>query len=145
MDDSVDYRQEGTVTHADGFDLITTYVHLDDSGTATPVAVDESFWKALMEGRDGGLNAGRLVMNFEFSDDWDTWEMHPAGDEVVCLLHGSIDLVLEGVDGETTIELRKGRPCCIVPRGVWHTAKVHEPSAVLHITEGAGTQHRPLR
>ena len=127
------------------FDLVNTFVHLNDDGVATPIEVDETFWQELMGG--GGerrLNDGRLVMNFEFTDNWEQWEMHPAGDELVYLVSGSVDLILEGNGGESVIELRKGNAACLVPRGVWHTARVHQPSEVLHITPGAGTQHRPV-
>jgi hypothetical protein len=31
-----------------------------------------------------------------------------------------------------------------VPRGTWHTTKVHAPSSMLFITPGEGTQNRPL-
>ena len=69
--------------------------------------------------------------------------MHPAGDELVYLLSGSMDLVLFEDGGERLVPLR-GRVACVVPRGVWHTARVHEPSEVLHVTRGAGTEHEPL-
>lgn len=82
-------------------------------------------------------------MIFEFSGDWDQWAVHPAGDEVVYLLDCAVDLVLEADDGERVIELREQSPCCIVPRGVWHTARVPTPSRALHITPGAVTRHRP--
>jgi oxalate decarboxylase/phosphoglucose isomerase-like protein (cupin superfamily) len=68
--------------------------------------------------------------------------MHPAGDEVVCLLSGAIDVVLEEQHGERVVGLEPGSTC-IVPRGVWHRAIVHEPGDTLHITRGEGTQHRP--
>jgi hypothetical protein len=29
------------------------------------------------------------------------------------------------------------------PRGVWHTADVHEPGKGLFVTPGRGTEHRP--
>jgi len=70
-------------------------------------------------------------------------ECHPAGDEIVYLVSGSIDLILETESGERTVELR-GRAACRVPRGLWHRAGVHAPSEVLHITRGAGTRHRPV-
>ena len=79
---------------------------------------------------------------FPYTEDWDHAEMHPAGDEVVFLLSGSVDLVLDVDGGEQVVELR-GRTGCLVPRGVWHHAIVHTESEVLHITPGEGTQHRP--
>jgi len=35
-----------------------------------------------------------------------------------------------------------GTGAVVVPRGVWHTAKVRTPSRMLHVTRGAGTQTR---
>ena len=122
------------------FDLAGTYVHLDDGPAAVAVEVDEDFWEKV-ESRPE-LHGGRLVGTFHNAADWDVWEIHPAGDEVVCLLSGAIDVVLEEESGERTIELAAGETC-IVPRGVWHTASIRTPGDTLHITRGAGTQHRP--
>jgi len=69
--------------------------------------------------------------------------MHPAGDELVYLLEGAVDMVLDEGDGERVVELR-GRSAVLVPAGAWHRAIVHEPGDVLHITRGHGTQHRPV-
>jgi mannose-6-phosphate isomerase-like protein (cupin superfamily) len=122
------------------FDLVHTYVHLEDGPAAVADEVDADFWDKI-ESRPA-LHGGRLVGTFHNAADWDIWEMHPAGDEVVCLLSGAIDVVLEKADGEQVLELRPGATC-IVPRGVWHRAIVHEPGDTLHITRGAGTRHRP--
>ena len=73
---------------------------------------------------------------------WTTWERHPAGDEVLVTLTGHQTLI-QDIDGaHHRIELRAGQ-AAINPRGVWHTADVHEPSSVLFITPGRGTEHRP--
>ena len=122
------------------FDLAATYVQLDDGPAAVAVDVDADFWEKI--DRRPELQGGRLVGTFHNATDWKTWEMHPAGDEVVCLLSGAIDVVLEEESGERTMELVAGQTC-IVPRGVWHTANVRTPGDTLHITRGAGTQHRP--
>jgi mannose-6-phosphate isomerase-like protein (cupin superfamily) len=122
------------------FDLARTYVQLDGGPSAVAIEVDEHFWENI-ETRPA-LPGGRLVGTFHNAADWDVWEMHPAGDEVVCLLSGAIDVVLEEEDGERTIPLRPG-DACIVPRGVWHSAIVHTPGDTLHMTRGAGTRHRP--
>ena len=123
------------------FDLADTYVHLEDGPGAVPLEVADDFWERIGSRTD--LGDGRLVCAFRFTEDWSGWEVHPAGDEIVCLLSGSMDLVLEEEAGERVVPLR-GEAACIVPRGVWHRAIVHEPSHALHITRGAGTQHRPL-
>jgi mannose-6-phosphate isomerase-like protein (cupin superfamily) len=122
------------------FDLATTYVQLDDGPRAFAVEVDDEFWHTI--DRRPELQGGRLVGTYYNARDWDIWEMHPAGDEVVCLLSGAIDVVLDEPDGERVVELEAGRTC-IVPRGVWHRAIVREPGDTLHITRGEGTQHRP--
>jgi oxalate decarboxylase/phosphoglucose isomerase-like protein (cupin superfamily) len=89
------------------------------------------------------LHSGRLVTLFHLQStaDWIHWEMHPAGDELVYLLSGSIDLILQEENYERIIELRS-RAASIIPRGVWHRAIVHTPGEVLFITRGEGTQLR---
>jgi mannose-6-phosphate isomerase-like protein (cupin superfamily) len=80
---------------------------------------------------------------FRFTQDWSTWEMHPRGEEVVMLLSGSATLVLE-VDGdERRVQLSEGGSYVVVPRGAWHRAETSEPTAMLFITPGEGTEHRP--
>ena len=127
-------------TTSDAFDLATTYVQLDDGPAAFAVDVDDEFWETI--DRRSELHGGRLVGAFHNAADWDIWEMHPAGDEVVCLLSGAIDVVLDETAGERVVALEAGQTC-IVPRGVWHRAVVREPGDTLHITRGEGTQHRP--
>ena len=65
-----------------------------------------------------------------------------AGDEVVYLLSGVVDMVLGESSGERIVALRAGT-ACVVPAGVWHSANVRVAGQALHITRGAGTQHRP--
>jgi mannose-6-phosphate isomerase-like protein (cupin superfamily) len=68
--------------------------------------------------------------------------MHPAGDEILFMLEGKATLVLDLPDGMRKIDLSAGR-LLVIPKGVWHTAKVSEPARLLAITAGLGTQHRP--
>jgi mannose-6-phosphate isomerase-like protein (cupin superfamily) len=129
------------------FDLSRTFVHLGVAPTATPLP--DFSWApdalAAYQRRfeaDGGH--GRLVCVLAQDATWDSWERHPAGEEVVVLLSGRIDVVQE-IDGrEHVVELRPGE-ALINPAGVWHTARIHEPGQALFITPGAGTEGRPLR
>ena len=126
---------------SDAFDPTQTYVLLADGPGATPVPVGPDFWGTIDRRRD--LDAGRLVTTYHFEPGrWDHWEMHPAGDEIVVLFAGAFDLVLDAGGEKRTVALC-GRAACIIPRGAWHTANVHEPSEALFITRGAGTEHRP--
>ena len=125
-----------TSSQVETIDLAQTYVQLRDNGDAVPLEVGDDFWE-IVEERYG---AGRLISVFETSTGFD-WEMHPAGDELIVLLSGSIDIILEEGARERTIALR-GRTACVVPRGVWHRSIAHEKSQVLHITAGRGTEKR---
>ncbi len=123
------------------FDLLSTYVHLEDGGGALPVQVGADFWAQV--GSRVDLHGGRLVGVTHQTGDWPTWEMHPAGDELIVLLSGAVDIVLQDRDGERVVELGT-RATCIVPRGTWHRFIVGTPGNVLFITPGGGTQHRPV-
>ncbi|HLH45838.1 MAG TPA: cupin [Acidimicrobiales bacterium] len=127
------------------FDLDRTYVHLGLGPTAVPL--HDFGWEpgdlARYE-RDhaGDGDEGRLVMMGDNATTWTFWERHPAGDEVVVLLSGRATLI-QDIDGrDERIELGPAQ-AAINPKGVWHTADVHEPGRALYITPGRGTEHRP--
>ena len=85
---------------------------------------------------------GRLVTMGEQAATWDSWECHPAGEELVVQLSGRAVLIQE-IDGEEVgIELRSGQ-AVVNPAGVWHTVDVLEPGDALFITPGRGTEHKP--
>ncbi len=139
-----------TVSRHGAFDLSGTYLHLGTRGDALPIAGGDAFWQALMrdDRRDPAIarvadEAGFLVGGFRMSADSPHWEMHPEGDEIIHLLSGAVDFVLDEAGGPRTIALR-GRACCVVPRGVWHRIVVHRPSEFVFITFGRGTRHRAI-
>jgi len=75
-------------------------------------------------------------------------ELHPDGDELLYLISGRVDVVLddgdlENVGVESVTTLKPGE-AFIVPKGVWHRVDVLEPSHFVHITPGPGSGHRPL-
>jgi len=90
----------------------------------------------------GDGDAGRLLTMGRQTETWTSWERHPAGEELVLLLNGRVDLVQELDGAEHRIELRAGDGV-LNPAGIWHTADVIEPGDALFITPGAGTEHRP--
>lgn len=85
---------------------------------------------------------GRMVMAFRGGGSWDSWERHPAGDEVVACLSGRMTLIQE-LDGRHEQVVLGPCEAVVNPRGVWHTADVHEPVTFMTITPGQGTEHRP--
>ncbi len=128
------------------FDLSRTFVHLGLGATAT--LLPDFSWSAeqiesyrarfAADGKDG-----RLVCVITQEATWDSWERHPAGEEVVFLISGRVDVVQDIGGAEHVVELRPG-DAMVNPTGVWHTARVHEPGLALFITPGEGTENRPL-
>jgi mannose-6-phosphate isomerase-like protein (cupin superfamily) len=139
-----------TVSRQGAFDLSDTYLHLGAAGDALQIAGGDAFWQALMSGdrSDPAIarvtdEPGYLIGGFRMTDDTAHWEMHPEGDEIIHLLSGAVNFVLEEPGGKRTIKLRN-RGCCLVPRGVWHRVLVRRTSEVVFITFGRGTQHRAV-
>jgi quercetin dioxygenase-like cupin family protein len=126
-------------------DLAATPVHLGLGSRALPVEgfawdgrVLEAYATAVAE--DGA--EGRMVMVFEDSRSWETWERHPAGDEVVICLSGRMTVIQE-IDGEHQSVGLGPTEAVINPSGVWHTTDLREPVRFMTITPGVGTEHRP--
>ncbi len=76
-------------------------------------------------------------------------ELHPDGDELLFVISGRIDVILEDGGDEHTvgaerIEAVHAGQAIVVPKGVWHRVEIREPSRMVHITPGPGGGHRPL-
>jgi mannose-6-phosphate isomerase-like protein (cupin superfamily) len=125
------------------FRVTSTFARLAADGAVEPLAVTPDFFARLEAGQLGSFHGEFLVSCHDFAGDWPVSEMHPLGDEIVCLLSGSMTFVFERPEGHTTVPLAEPGAWIVVPRGVWHTAKVPVPSRALFITAGEGTQHRP--
>jgi mannose-6-phosphate isomerase-like protein (cupin superfamily) len=124
------------------FDPFGTFVHIEDGGSASPVEVTETFWKELMSGERPDLNDGWLMAAYHVTGD-SMWEVHPSGDEILYLLSGAVDVILQADDSEQVVELQAGA-VCVVPRGTWHRQVVREAGDLLGITFGKGSHHRPV-
>lgn len=123
------------------FDPTDVYLDLRGDGRATMHPGGPAFWAGLMGG-DVALD-GRLVSCADTDGAWDSWEMHPHGDEVIVALSGAVTLTLEEPDGLREVIVGPSQ-MVVVPAGVWHTARSLEPARLLFITAGEGTQHRPV-
>jgi uncharacterized cupin superfamily protein len=128
------------------FDLGSTFLHLGLGATATPLP-DFEWSPSYLEGYEQRFKSdgvdGRLVTVSPQESTWTYWERHPAGDEIVYLLSGRVDVVQDRDGVEVTIPLRAGE-AMINPKGTWHRGVVHEPGSALFITPGFGTEHRPM-
>ena len=89
-----------------------------------------------------GFRGRVLVSMYTFEKDWPTWECHPHGDEVVVLMEGRAEMVLEQPGGQRSVRLAKAGDFVVVPRGTWHTARIAAPARMLFVTPGEGTQNR---
>ncbi len=128
---------------ASAYDLQSTFAVLGPGCIAVPVEVTPTIYEDL-DRRFDNFRDHRLVSIYTFDSDWPTWEMHPAGDEVVCLLEGEAGMVFDRGGTEETVTLTKPGSYVIVPKGTWHTARVSRSARMLFITPGEGTQNRAL-
>ncbi len=96
------------------FDLEKTYLGLDGAGRVTLLPVGPDFWKTIAQNPAAG---GTLVTVTRGNGDWNQWEMHPKGDEVLILLEGELQMIFEKFDGHETFNLYPGATL-IVPAGV---------------------------
>lgn len=135
---------DGPTGPGGAFDLSATAVHLGLGARAIPLEGFD-FSPACLEGYERRFASdgaeGRLVMQFPCRADWDVWEVHPAGDELVVVLSGRMVLHQELAGAVRSVTLGPGE-AVVNPPGVWHTADVVEPGAILTITSGLGTEHR---
>lgn len=127
------------------FDPTKTYVHFGPSGDCEQVEVTDAFWPDVMSGKRA--YPGRMMVAFTFEGDWSTKEIHPAGDELVVVQEGAVDLVLIETpplqNGEQVVSLKAG-DCAVIPKGVWHTARNARGCCALFFTQGEGTESVPL-
>jgi hypothetical protein len=96
------------MTTPSSFDPFTTFVQFQDDGRARPVKWTADFWRTLGAGtRDRVVGAKHGVRPTDFHPD--QWEMHPGGDELLYLLTGAVDVILEESDGDRVVNLREAR------------------------------------
>lgn len=130
----------------DPLQIASNFVVMSKKFDAETVEVSPTLYSRLEE-RYGDFAGRLLISSYTFEDDWPTWEIHPNGDELVVLVSGDVELVLAADHADESMHLIEPGSFVIVPRGVWHTAKVHKPTQMLFVTPGEGTDNReqPVR
>lgn len=125
--------------------LLENPLHLGLGATAVPQPpfTGMDWYQGYGERHDADGTEGRLVSMYRLTESWDSWEMHPLGDEVVLCLSGQIMLHQEFADGSAASVTISANEYAVNPSGCWHTADVEAEATVLFITAGLGTQHRP--
>ncbi len=120
-------------------------LHLGLGATATvqPEFTGEMSWyEAYGERHGSDGQEGRLVSMHTFTQPWDSWEMHPAGAEVVLCVSGEMTLIQE-IDGKEVRTILMPGEYAINAPGVWHTADIAKTATGVFITAGEGTEVRP--
>jgi quercetin dioxygenase-like cupin family protein len=127
------------------FRLAEIPVHLGLGATAIPqerFTGDAAWYERYAERNAGDGPEGRLVSMHTFTEPWDSWELHPHGEELVVCTQGEITLYQEIDDQVGKVHLKTGESV-VNPPGAWHTADVTATSTALFITAGLGTEVRP--
>lgn len=127
------------------FDIQTFPVHLGLGATAVRLPQFDGtmdWYERYGESVAADGIEGRLVSMHTFSEPWDTWEMHPSGDELVVCVDGTITLHQEIGGDVRSVTLARGEAVVNAP-GVWHTADVDGEATAMFVTAGVGTEIRP--
>ena len=122
------------------FNLATERAIFTPGLEAKTKALSPTFYPEL-ETEFNGFAGHVLISQHHFAEDWPTWEVHPAGDEFVTLITGDITLVLWQDQQEWPLRLSTPSDFVIIPKGVWHTARVQAPTTMLFVTPGEGTKN----
>jgi mannose-6-phosphate isomerase-like protein (cupin superfamily) len=117
-------------------DLSKNPVQFVDGGGIEPV---------VQKGRAHPAVAGRLAGEARMTKSPPHGgEMHPDGDELLILVEGEVDVVLDEDGGESIVPMRPG-DAFVVPRAVWHRVIVKSPCRLLHFTPGRSQVRRRLK
>ncbi|MFE6398073.1 cupin domain-containing protein [Streptomyces alboflavus] len=126
-------------------DLRTTPVHLGLGSRAKPVegfAWEPEVLQAYSAAVASDGAEGRIVTIFDGDGPDDQWERHPAGDELIVCLSGSVTVTRE-VDGVPDRVVLGPGEATVNPAGTWHAVDMTEPASILTITAGLDTEHHP--
>lgn len=125
--------------------LDTQFLHLGPGAAALPQPdfTGGAWYEAYRTRHDQDGPDGTLISQFTFTKNWDSWEMHPHGGEIVLCIAGRITLLQQHEDGTATNVTLAPGDHAINPPGCWHTADVEGEATAVFITPGLGTQGRP--
>jgi quercetin dioxygenase-like cupin family protein len=118
-------------------------IHLGADLDMSALAVTSAFWTHDPTAQPE-LSRGRILSVFDYpATAWPYWEHHPTGEELVYLLAGDVELLLDDGHDQQGVRLGLGE-AAIVPAGTWHRAVIHAPSRLLFVTPTPGrTEQRP--
>ena len=121
-------------------DLTSTYTLLHSTGEVERVTGGYNFQQIprMVQNRIG---KHWLLSKHYYSSDWTEWVMHPACDELIYLLSGSMSILLDYGKHRSVVSLHSN-DVTTIPRGVWHTVKIQTPCEVLEISRNLDTKRK---
>ena len=122
----------------ESFVLRGTAIHCAPDGDASLLRGEGL--KARLQKLPGGLLLGAFQVALASDAHPQTWEMHPAGDEILVMLTGALDVEYARESGRGASSLVAGHGL-VMPRGVWHRLDWREPGLLLTLTPLQGTLH----
>jgi mannose-6-phosphate isomerase-like protein (cupin superfamily) len=128
----------------EGLDLAQTFARLTDDGDIALEPLTSAFWR----GQGAAASGDRFVGIVDFSSSQDlhtsSQEVHPDGDELIVVLAGALDVMIDDGTSESAIALDVGR-AAVVPRGSWHRLVMREPGRLLFINVRTAMESRSRR
>ncbi|MDO6694403.1 cupin domain-containing protein [Aliiglaciecola sp. 3_MG-2023] len=120
--------------------LLKTFAIIKPDLSVATKDVSDSIYQQL-DHEFSGFKDHSLVSAHSFTENWQTWEMHPTGDELVVLLSGQCKLIIRVGKQDQEQLLKQQGDFAVVPKGHWHTAHCDEATSLLFITPGEATQN----
>ena len=121
----------------ESFPLVGSAVHVPPAGHALLLQGEA------LTAHPQHLPEGYLLGVFEVSVSADVhpdmWEMHPAGDEVLVMLSGELEVEYSDELHRDTSSLEAGHGM-LMPTGVWHRLRLREPGRLLVLSPPQGTR-----
>jgi mannose-6-phosphate isomerase-like protein (cupin superfamily) len=129
-------------------DFLKTFAQLDAAGTVQPCPVTRAFWEGSVKTDPHARFVGCVRFRSNRDLHSDIWEKHPTSDELILLISGELDVVLEAKAGDASSDVVKRLQrlrAFIVPAGVWHRLIPVTPGELLFINTRRDTAHRSGR
>ncbi|MDO6711129.1 cupin domain-containing protein [Aliiglaciecola sp. 2_MG-2023] len=120
--------------------LFETFAVIKPDLSVTTKNLSDSIYQEL-DDEFSSFKGHSLVSAHEFNENWQSWEKHPAGDEIVILLSGQCELIIRFDKKQQQRVLSQQGDYVVIPKNHWHTARISTPTRVLFITPGQGTQN----
>jgi len=118
------------------------YIEIRPDFSATVIEGGDAFWSCTPEQLDAA-HPWLMMIKYEYTRNWPAQEMHPDGDEIITVMEGAIEFILEPGPDEARIPVRAGATI-IIPAGTWHSAAVTAKAVAQHLLMGRGTRHRSI-